>query len=289
MKLHLEQNITHVDISNIRVPDDIPASSVLTPEEMIYFAEEEINSVCTHHLAYFELDNCECVFKYLDAFEDVVPKRGKRINWDWAGIRKNNEYFIAIYCFVSDKSDTIVISRQIQTAFHSQLAVADRFDFPEVNPSEISRQEEVYCNDEYDDDAALRLIEECSFERKWIRWERSYPETEGDGSGLSIGFLIDFAFNILTIIIPMVMKWRIKRKRAQKKQEIRRLKEKIIKKCSCKGHIRSPKAGNRTYTNAKTKKKEYLFYEILDNGAERQIFISIDGKDIRCLPFKQEL
>lgn len=285
MKLHLEQNITLVDISDIHVPDDIPESGFLTPEEMIYFAGENIDSVYTHNFAYYELDNCEGIFEYLDTFEDMVPKRSKRINWEWGGLRKNNEYFVVIHCFVIYESDIAPLSKQIQEAFRFKLTAVDRFDFPELSPSDISN-----CNEDggyEEDDDELRLIEECFPRSKWLQWQRTYPETEGDGSGLSLAFeIVGLFLNLVNSLLPIYAQHKKKQRKIKKKKRIEKLQQRIIRKLSCKGHIQAPTAGSRTYTNAKTGKKEYLFREILNNGSERKIFISTDGKDIRPLPFK---
>ena len=289
MKLYLEQNITYVDISDIRVPDDIQESGFLTPQEMICFAGEDIDSAYTHNLKYYELDNCEGIFEYLDAFEDMVPKHGKRINWEWGGLRKNNEYFVAVHCFVIDESDIATLNQQIQEAFCFKLTAADRFAFPELSPSDISNRVENDGYEEDDDDAELRMIEECFPHSKWIQWERTYPEMEGGGSWLSWTLQIgSFVLSALALFIPLYSNYKMKQRRTKKRKRIDKLQKQIIRKLSCKGHIQVHASGSRTYTNAKTRKKEYLFRETLNDGSTRKIFISTDGKDIHPLPFKTD-
>ena len=102
-----------------------------------------------------------------------------------------------------------------------------------------------------------------------------------------MGTFLTVVGHIASIITVVVFYDQIKIKIKEKHFAciIHRLTRIVRRKTGHKGTIQAPEPMPPRCYDGATGRKEYLFYQYLDDGRERKIFISKDGKKIKKLPF----
>lgn len=260
------------------VKSGISRDEYANPEELTYcFCERDLQ-FSNMGPVYYHVENCKGVFHYLDGIEQRIPKEEKTICWEWGGVRQGTKYYVGIH-FIGTTDTTYNIDETLNAVFDNQLTIADEFEMPSV---ERDYEEDGYKWPEgkYDDDSHLRVVEECTYGRSWVEWERLYPETEGC-SGNTFIALASLIVGIIPLVMTITDRIKIRIRKSYYSCKIARLRRIVIKETDHKGHIMSPNPMPPKYVNAETGKKEYLFYQVLDDGRERNVFIGADGTSIR--------
>ena len=193
-------------------------------------------------------------------------------------MRKNNTYYLSVFIeTLSDHFDEVQCI--IDSIISNRAQPIETLSWPEYyyEPQDIIGR--CWGIDEYNDDSDLRLLEKCTKKDKRIEWFRPRPEKEGAGDNLLadlasaitiLAFLWHAYFWCKRFIVKQDYNWKIKR-----------LKKILLSKYIKGGHLLSPRPAPPKYTNAKTKTKEYVFIQELDDGKQRKIFMSRDGKKVR--------
>ena len=277
MELFLKVDVQILDAENSGIPKD----EYSNPEELIYcFCERDLQ-FSNLGSVYYHVENCKGVFYYLDEIEHRIPKEEKTICWNWGGVRQGTQYYVNIH-FIETTETIYSIDETLNAVFDNQLSIVDEFEIPSID-RDYEEDGYEWHEGRYDDDSHLRVVEECTFGRKWVEWERPYPETEG----CALGAFLTVVGHIASIITVVVSYDQIKIKIKEKYFAwiIHRLTRIVRRKTGHKGTIQAPEPMPPRCYDGATGRKEYLFYQYLDDGRERKIFISKDGKKIKKLPF----
>ena len=278
MELYLEVSIQILDAINSGISSD----KYENPEELIYCFCEAGLQFTNQGPIYYHVENCKSVFRYLDRIEQSIPKEDKTMSWDWGGVRQGTKYYIFVH-FIRTTDTKYNIEKTLDTVFEHQLTVTGEFEIPGIERDYGDDKDERH-EGKYDDDSNLRIVEECTFGRKWVEWDRPYPEKEGSGLSTLFG-IVSFVSGIITII-ACLDQIKIKLREKYYSWIIARLTRIVRKKTGNTGEIISPKPMPPRCYDGKTGRKEYLFYQIRDDGCERKIFISMNGKYIKKMPYK---
>ena len=272
-----------VGIQMLNVVDSgISRDEYANPEELIYcFCERDLQ-FSNLGPVYYHVENCKGVFHYLDGIEQRIPKEEKTICWEWGGVRQGTKYYVGIH-FIGTTDTTYNIDETLNAVFDNQLTIADEFEIPSID-RDYEEDGYEWQEGRYDDDSHLRVVEECTFGRKWVEWDRPYPESEGSALSTLISVL-SLVSGIITVI-TFGDQIKIKLRERYYSWVITRLTRIVRKETGNKGEIIAPLPMPPRCYDGKTGRKDYLFHQVLDDGTEIQIFISTDGNKIKKVRHK---
>ena len=221
---------------------------------------------------------------YLDHLESRVPKSNYDLCWKWRAIRDGKRYYLAISFDVCN-DNTNECKNIINNVFLQSSEPINRFDWPDIDFSPNEANDEERIEGEYDDDSDLRLLDHCTKNNPYIRWERPFPERNGAGCNLfsqlaPIATVLLFYYQSKTglhkIIAQKYYKWKINK-----------LYKIILRDHVSSGSLIKPKPAPPKRHNVKTGKGEYEFIHINEKEQKRKIIISSDGKDVKKTKFRK--
>lgn len=206
MELFLEVGIQMLDVINSGISRD----EYTNPEELIYcFCERDLQ-FSNLGPVYYHVENSKGVFHYLDEIEHRIPKDEKTMCWNWGGVRQGTQYYVSIH-FIGTTETTFNIHETLNAVFDNQLSIVDEFEIPSID-RDYEEDGFEWHEGRYDDDSHLRIVEECTFGRKWVEWDRPYPETEGSALGAFLTVVGHIASIITVVVFYDQIKIKIKEK-----------------------------------------------------------------------------